>query len=45
MPISRLQRYYHPSNARLFFFGDDDPIERLRLLDSCLRSPKIALLL
>ena len=27
------QRYYHPSNARLFFYGDDDPDERLRLLD------------
>ncbi|MEZ4870293.1 MAG: insulinase family protein [Caldilineaceae bacterium] len=25
--------YYHPSNARIFFYGDDDPIERLRLLD------------
>jgi presequence protease len=23
--------YYHPSNARLFFWGDDDPAERLRL--------------
>jgi presequence protease len=31
------QRYYHPSNARLFFYGDDDPDERLRLLDSWLR--------
>ena len=30
------QRYYHPSNARLFFFGDDDFDERLRLLDSWL---------
>lgn len=29
-------RYYHPSNARLFFYGDDDPGERLRLLDSWL---------
>ncbi|MCB8967993.1 MAG: insulinase family protein [Ardenticatenaceae bacterium] len=28
--------YYHPSNARLFFYGDDDPQERLRLLDSWL---------
>jgi hypothetical protein len=25
------RRYYHPSNARLFFYGDDDPEERLRL--------------
>src|SRR4029078_5313341 len=32
------QRYYHPSNARLFFYGDDDPDERLRLLDSWLRA-------
>jgi presequence protease len=22
--------YYHPSNARIFFYGDDDPEERLR---------------
>jgi len=26
--------YYHPSNARIFFYGDDNPEERLRLLDS-----------
>ncbi len=26
------QRHYHPSNAKLFFYGDDDPDERLRLL-------------
>ncbi len=26
--------YYHPSNARAFFSGDDDPVERLRLLDA-----------
>jgi Zn-dependent M16 (insulinase) family peptidase len=25
-------RYYHPSNARIFLYGDDDPEERLRLL-------------
>jgi Zn-dependent M16 (insulinase) family peptidase len=25
--------YYHPSNARAFFYGDDDPSERLRILD------------
>ncbi|MGH6814280.1 MAG: insulinase family protein [Hyphomicrobiaceae bacterium] len=30
------ERYYHPSNARLFFYGDDDPEARLRLLDGCL---------
>ncbi len=26
------QAYYHPGNARIFFYGDDDPAERLRLL-------------
>lgn len=31
------QTYYHPSNAYLFFYGDDDPTERLRLLDVYLR--------
>ena len=25
--------YYHPSNARIYFYGDDDPEERLRLID------------
>ena len=25
--------YYHPSNARIFFYGDDDPGERLRIID------------
>jgi presequence protease len=28
------KRYYHPSNARVYFYGDDDPVERLRLLDA-----------
>ncbi|HEY7299321.1 MAG TPA: insulinase family protein [Xanthobacteraceae bacterium] len=28
------ERYYHPSNAKLFFYGDDDPDERLRLIDA-----------
>ncbi len=28
--------FYHPSNARVFFYGDDDPEERLRYLDSWL---------
>uniref|UniRef100_A0A061S1H5 Presequence protease 2 n=1 Tax=Tetraselmis sp. GSL018 TaxID=582737 RepID=A0A061S1H5_9CHLO len=27
------RRYYHPSNARFWFYGDDDPVERLRILD------------
>src|SRR5579862_2367000 len=31
-------RYYHPSNARLFFYGDDDADDRLRRLDDCLRT-------
>jgi Zn-dependent M16 (insulinase) family peptidase len=31
------QTYYSPSNARLFFSGDDDPTERLALLDERLR--------
>ncbi|PUZ77749.1 hypothetical protein GQ55_1G398800 [Panicum hallii var. hallii] len=25
-------KYYHPSNARIWFYGDDDPKERLRVL-------------
>lgn len=29
-------RYYHPSNARFWFYGDDEPGERLRLLGSYL---------
>jgi Zn-dependent M16 (insulinase) family peptidase len=34
------EQHYHPSNARLFFYGDDDPLERLRLLDAYLREFK-----
>jgi hypothetical protein len=30
------ETYYHPSNARFFFYGDDDPEERLRYLNSFL---------
>lgn len=30
-------RYYHPSNARFFFWGDDPEEQRLRLLDAALR--------
>ncbi len=26
------RRYYHPSNARIFFYGDDDPAKRLELI-------------
>mmetsp|Transcript_24982 Transcript_24982/g.54016 ORF Transcript_24982/g.54016 Transcript_24982/m.54016 type:complete len:1053 (+) Transcript_24982:155-3313(+) len=28
--------YYHPSNSRIFFYGNDDPAERLLLLDGYL---------
>jgi hypothetical protein len=31
------ERYYHPSNARIFFYGDDDPEARLRLVDAYLQ--------
>ncbi len=30
------KRYYHPSNARIYFYGDDDPDERLRILNNYL---------
>ncbi len=30
------ERYYHPSNAKFFFYGDDDPGKRLELLDGVL---------
>jgi Zn-dependent M16 (insulinase) family peptidase len=30
--------YYHPSNARIFFYGDDDPQERLRRMAGYLQS-------
>jgi len=30
-------KYYHPSNARIFFCGDDDPDERLRLVNDYLK--------
>ena len=29
-------RYYHPSNAQIVFYGDDDPAKRLDLLDAVL---------
>ncbi|CAD7700528.1 unnamed protein product [Ostreobium quekettii] len=29
--------YYHPSNSRIWFSGDDPPVERLRILDEYLR--------
>ena len=30
------ETYYHPTNARIFFYGDDPPAERLRLLNQVL---------
>ncbi|KAH9656127.1 presequence protease 2 [Citrus sinensis] len=30
------RKYYHPSNARIWFYGDDDPNERLRILSEYL---------
>ncbi len=30
------ETHYHPSNARIVFYGDDDPEERLRLLNDFL---------
>ena len=32
------ERYYHPSNARIFFYGDDDPEERLIRLEVVLKA-------
>ncbi len=29
--------YYHPSNARVFFYGNDDPETRLQILDEYLK--------
>lgn len=29
-------KYYHPSNSLIFFYGDDDPDERLQFLDGYL---------
>lgn len=29
-------RFYHPSNSRLWFYGDDDTEKRLEILDKCL---------
>lgn len=31
------RRYYHPSNARIFFYGDDDPETRLHIIDEYLK--------
>lgn len=32
------ERYYHPSNARIYFYGDDDPEERLIRLEAVLKA-------
>ena len=29
--------YYHPSNSRIYFYGDDDPTKRLEILDEYLQ--------
>lgn len=29
-------RFYHPSNARIIFYGDDSPVKRLELMDEWL---------
>lgn len=31
------QKYYHPSNARIFFYGDDPADERLRIMNQWLQ--------
>ncbi len=31
------KRFYHPSNARIWFYGDDDPATRLKLMEEWLR--------
>eukprot|EP00252_Welwitschia_mirabilis_P014933 TRINITY_DN33002_c0_g1_i1.p1 TRINITY_DN33002_c0_g1~~TRINITY_DN33002_c0_g1_i1.p1 ORF type:complete len:1080 (+),score=244.90 TRINITY_DN33002_c0_g1_i1:116-3355(+) len=30
------RRFYHPSNARIWFYGDDDPNERLKIISEYL---------
>jgi Zn-dependent M16 (insulinase) family peptidase len=32
------RRYYHPSNAWIYFYGDDDPDRRLKFLDQVLKN-------
>lgn len=29
--------YYHPANSRMFFYGNDDPVKRLEVLDEYLK--------
>ncbi len=38
--ISFHQKYYHPSNARIFFHGDDDPEQRLQFVNEYLKDFK-----
>jgi len=33
--------YYHPANGAFYFYGDDDPTERLRILDNYLKDFKV----
>lgn len=30
-------KYYHPSNGRFWFYGDDEPTKRLEILDAYFR--------
>lgn len=30
------EKYYHPSNSRIFFYGDDDPEKRFEIIDEYL---------
>lgn len=32
------EKYYHPSNARIFFYGNDDPEKRLEIIDEYLNN-------
>jgi presequence protease len=32
------EQYYHPSNARLYFYGNDDPLRRLQLVNEYLNA-------
>lgn len=34
------ETYYHPSNSFIFFYGNDDPDKRLKLMDGYLKSYK-----
>jgi Zn-dependent M16 (insulinase) family peptidase len=34
------RRHYHPSNSRIYFYGDDDPEKRLRIINDYLKDFK-----